>query len=353
MTAVRQDNPEVQQTYTVTNPNFFVNDVPSALSSSGITTYRISPNLHSEYEIDSSASAEFSLGKRGSIAVTMLNSVKRHQWVSINANAPRADGTRPYGTVAGNIYEFVSGAEGIGNWFYIDPRIKISKSITMTGHFNFKHQTSDTFGPNSFASNSYDIHQDYGRSPSDRPHAAYVAMSAALKWGFRTSFFLTARSGEPFNITTGADNNGDSIYNDRPSFATSASKPADIVHTIYGDLDLNPQPGEKVIPVNLGRSAGPFVSLQVQASKTWHFGTQVVDTGVAKPATGGRVATADPRYGLVLSVEAQNVTNAVSPAPPVGVLASPFFGRSIGNSNNFLSTSAANRTITLHTAFTF
>lgn len=352
MTAARQGNPEVQQTYTVKEPNFFENNVPPAAPSWVITTYRVSPNLHSEYEIDSSASAEFGLGKRGSVTVTFLNKVQRHQWISINANAPSADGMRPYGTAAGNMYEFVSGAEGLGNWFYVDPRFKF-KGITLKGHFNFKRQTSDTFGPTSFASNSYDIHQDYGRSPADRPHSAYLAISSALKWGLQTGFFLNARSGQPFNITTGADNNGDSIYNDRPSFATSASNPADVVHTIYGALDLNPQSGEKIIPVNLGHSAGPFFSLQVQASKTWHIGRGASAPEALKAPHGKKIISSDSPYALVLSVEAQNVTNTVSPAAPVGVLASPFFGRPIATSNNFLSTSAANRTITLHMALSF
>jgi hypothetical protein len=62
-------------------------------------------------------------------------------------------------------------------------------------------------------------------------------------------------------------------------------------------------------------------------------------------------AQGEAGYALVFSVEGLNVTNTVSPAPPVGVLTSPFFGRSIATSNNFLSTSAANRTVMLHTAF--
>lgn len=353
MIATRQDNSLLQQTYTVTNPSFFASAIPAPSASWVLTTYRISPDLHSEYEIDSSASAELSLGKRGFLALTFLNKVQKHQWISINANAPRADGTRPFGVAAGNIYEFASSAEGLGNWFYIDPRIKLTKSITMSGHFNFKRQTSDTFGPNYFASNSYDIHQDYGRSPSDRTYSAYVAMSASMKWGIRTACFLNARAGEPFNITTGADNNGDSIYNDRPSFASSASKPSDVVHTIYGDLDLNPRPGEKTVPINFGHSGGPFISLQLQASKTWHFGTHGTATMPSHSNPLQQVPHIDPRYALVFSVEGQNVTNTVSPAPPVGVLTSPFFGRSIATSNNFLSTSAANRTFTAHISLSF
>ncbi|HEY1744808.1 MAG TPA: carboxypeptidase-like regulatory domain-containing protein [Granulicella sp.] len=354
MTAVRQNNPKLQQTYTVTNPGFFVNDIPST-AQLGVATpptiYRVAPGFRSEYEIDSGASAEFSLGKHGFITVGYLNKIQEHQWVSINANAPRADGTRPYGAAAGNIYEFSSGAEGRGKWFYIDPQIPINKNISLWGHFNFKRQNSDTFGETNFASNSYDIHQDYGRSPSDRREAAYIGMNAALKWSIRTGLFLTARAGSPFNITTGSDNNGDTIYNDRPSFATSASNPADVVHTAYGDLNLNPQPGEKIIPVDYGHSAGPFVSLQLQASKTWKFGSRPANSDGSAP--GRSAPPPDPRYELVFSVEAQNVTNSVSPAQPVGVLTSPFFGQPISTSNNFLSTSAANRTITLHTAISF
>jgi hypothetical protein len=359
MTAVRENNPRVQQTYTVAHPDFFVNNVPSASqleSATPPTIYRVAAGLRSEYEIDSGASAEFRLGTRGSLSVTYLNKVQEHQWVSINANAPRPDGTRPYGVAAGTIYEFSSGAEGRGTWLYTDPRMKLGRNLSAWGHFMLKRQTADTFGPTSFASNSYNIHQDYGRSPSDRRQAAYAGVDANWKWGLSTALFLTTRGGEPFNITTGADNNGDTLYNDRPSFASSASNPADVVHTAYGNLDLNPAPGEKIIPVNYGRSAGPFVSLQLQASKTWKFGEGPAGldrSGATASLPAKRTPPPDPRYALVLSVEAQNVTNTVSPAPPIGVLTSPFFGQAIATSNNFLSTTAANRTITLHAAFQF
>lgn len=345
MTSVRQGNPILQRTYTVADPGFF-GSVPTPTQNWTLTTYTIAPSLRSEYEIDSSISAEFSLGKRSTISLTYLNKLQRHQWVSINANAPRSDGTRPYGDSAGNMYQFVSEAQGMGNWFYIDPRFRLWKGISVTGHFNFKRQRSSTFGPTFFASNRYNIRQDYGRSPSDRHQSANVAINADLKWGLRTGVFLNARSGEPFNITTGSDTNGDTIYNDRPSYATAASDPAYVVRTVYGNLNLRPKAGEQIIPINLGKSAGPFVSLQLQASKTWHLGEPI---GKAR-AKGGTTAG---RYALVLSAEAQNLTNTVSPAPPVGVLTSPYFGRPITTSNNFLSTSAANRTFTLHMAFSF
>ncbi len=354
LTVARQSDPTKQQTYLVTNPPFTTASVPSTAqlaASTSPTVYHLAPNLSSEYEIDSSASAEISLGKRGSVALTFLDKEQRHQWVSINTNAPRSDGTRPYGAAAGNLYQFASDATGRGVWFYIDPRFRFNSTFSLTGHFNFKRQNSSTMGDTNFASNSYDVQQDYGRSSSDRRQSAYVAMNLALKKGFRSAFIINARAGEPFNITTGADNNGDTIFNDRPSFASSASDPNYVVHTAYGDLNLRPKGGETIIPVNFGHSAGPFVSLQMQLAKTWQFGRS---SPAAQVTPGvGKTTTNDAPYSVTLSGEVQNLTNTVSPAPPVGVLTSPFFGKSIATSNNFLSTSAANRTVMLHCSFQF
>lgn len=354
LTVARQGDATKQQTSLVTNPSFTAAGVPSAAQlavSTSPTVYRLAPDLRSEYEIDSSASAEISLGKRGSVAFTFLDKEQRHQWVSINANAPRTDGTRPYGAATGNLYQFTSDATGRGTWFYIDPRYRLNSSISLTGHFNFKRQNSSTMGDTSFASNSYDVHQDYGRSSSDRRQSAYVAMNLALKKGFRSALILNARAGEPFNITTGADNNGDTIFNDRPSFATSTSNPQYLIHTAYGNLNLKPKPGETIIPINFGHSAGPLVSLQMQLGKTWQFGRS--STAAHVTAGAGKTKPNESPYSVTLSGEVQNLTNTVSPAPAVGVLTSPFFGKSIATSNNFLSTSASNRTVMLHCSFQF
>jgi hypothetical protein len=52
-------------------------------------------------------------------------------------------------------------------------------------------------------------------------------------------------------------------------------------------------------------------------------------------------------------VEAQNLFNNVNPAAPVGVLSSPLFGRSLSIATDFSPLTAANRTILLHSTFTF
>jgi len=109
-----------------------------------------------------------------------------------------------------------------------------------------------------------------------------------LPRNFRLSPFLIAQSGVPFNITTGQDVNGDSIFNDRPAFASPQSLPQNVITNKYGSFDVVPQPGEILVPVNSLTSAGRF-SLNLRLSKTFGFGQkkEPVNTGAGGPGAGG------------------------------------------------------------------
>ncbi len=366
-TAVRQNNPALQQTFTVKNPTFFANTaagLQTALAGTNLgtagaqTIYRVSPNLRSEYEVDAGATAEFHFGKYGSVSANYIYFHGIHQWVSVNANAPLLNGTRPGGPGSGDVYQFDSGGETLAHIIFMNPQINITKKIQYWGFLFVQPQfNSDTAGLTSFASNSYNIHQDYGRSQYDRHYGLFTGIDADLKYGVHAGAFLATRGGQPFNITTGQDNNGDTIYNDRPSFASAASNPANVIHTGLGNFNTVPVAGESLVPINYGNSPR-FLSLQVQLQKTVHFGPRIAEPldgpPPPPPPPGSKPAPPpDPRYALVFSVEAQNLTNTVSPAPPIGVLTSPFFGRSISTANDFLTTTAANRTFMVHTAFRF
>ena len=179
ITAVRQGNTNLEQTYTIKNPTFFATTAAqlgsvlgqpgfSLGSSSAPTTYRVAPNFRAEYDINAGATAEISLGKYGSVSVNYLLDRGVHQWYSRNANAPLADGTRPNGAAAGDQYEFASGGESYGNVVFANPQINLTKKIQAWGFFILQHNNSDSQGANSFASNDYNVHQDYGRAVWDR-----------------------------------------------------------------------------------------------------------------------------------------------------------------------------------------
>jgi hypothetical protein len=178
-----------------------------------------------------------------------------------------------------------------------------------------------------------------------------------LPLGISFNLFNFIQSGVPFNITTGTDLNGDTIYNDRPAFATSPTANSIIYKTRYGTFDANPQPGEKVIPYNYATSPASYFT-EIDLGRTFKFGPRPAipapPAGAPPPKTPA--PKPDPAYSLSFNVEADNPLNLVNPGIPVGVLSSPLFGQSISLNSLFsiggVGTSA-NRTIQLRCNFSF
>lgn len=363
---VRQ-NGITQQTYYVQNPDIFPSIPPlSSLTGTPPTTYSLQPRLRNQYDLVSGISLERSLGKRGTISATYLNTRMMHQYLSVNVNAPlpgtynpaqAGSGTRPFGGQQ-NLYQYAAEASGRGNILFVNTNFQPIKRVSLWGVYVYQTFNSNTNGISSFASNSYNLAQDYGRPSFNRRNRTFMGADVNLPWGFSVSPFLIATAGTPFNITTGSDNNGDSIYNDRPAFATDLSR-SSVVRTRYGNFDLLPLPTQKIIPRNYG--VGPaFASLQLQIQKNFKFGPLPAPSAEGPPPTplaAGKKAELppkpDPVYELGFSVEAQNVFNHTNGDTPIGVLTSPFFGQSITLYGNYFNNSAANRVVTLRSYFRF
>ena len=134
----------------------------------------------------------------------------------------RRNGARPlfarYGNA--NIYQYNSEAIFKQNQLITNVQIRLSKRLSLMGYYALGYANSDTSGPSSSPSNQYDLDQDYGRASFDIRSRLFLSGSALLAHNMRISPFVLVSSGAPFNITTGSDNNGDSFFNNRPSFAT-------------------------------------------------------------------------------------------------------------------------------------
>lgn len=314
------------------------------------TPWQLSPRLRSSYDLITQAVAEHSFGRFGAVSVTWLNARGVHQYLSRNVNAPMpGTGARPLGG-NGNVYQFSSDGMERANILVVNGHVTVARRLSMFSTLLLIRHDTDFTGVNAFPSNQYNLAQDYGRENSTAHRQFFSGASLRLPHGFTADAFFTADGGTPFNITTGTDLNGDSIFNDRPSFATSASPAGSVVATRWGTFDLTPQPGEKIIPINYG--IGPmFVYLQFSAGKTFTFGPRP-SSGVA-PAGAKPLPPAPPRYSLSFSVEAQNLLNHANGSLPVGVLSSPLFGQSLSQATNYTTNTAASRYIYLRTAFSF
>jgi hypothetical protein len=378
----------VQQQFVVSNPTFYLGNIPppSGLPQSAPTLYRTNPNLRTPYTMQTGLSLERQLTKSANLSVTYLTSRGVHQFFTENINAPTcssfpcdpATSPHPFGNTD-NIYQYQS--EGIfkQNQLIVNSSVRVGTNLSLFGYYTLSYANSDTSGAGSFPSTSNNIGLDYGRAGFDIRHRVFFGGTVGLRYGFRISPFLIASSGIPYNITTGQDLNGDSIFNDRPAFATSTSNPRNVVTNQYGSFDLVPQPGEITVPINNLIGPGRF-SLNMRLSKTFGFGQKKEATaqgGPGGPGAGGTFGRgpggprgggggdrggmggmfgggpSSNRYNLTFSVNARNIFNNVNVSTPIGNLSSPLFGLANGLAGQPYSSSTANRRIDLQVQFTF
>jgi hypothetical protein len=63
--------------------------------------------------------------------------------------------------------------------------------------------------------NNYDLDSEWGRSAQDMRHRFFTGLNFRLPWAINVNAIVNATSSRPYNITTGFDENGDTVTNDR------------------------------------------------------------------------------------------------------------------------------------------
>ena len=364
LTAVRQ-NGTSQQSFFVANPAFYPNiPAPSQLSGTAPTPYSISPRLHAASESIASVAVERSFGKIGSVTLSYYAVRGLHQYNSENINAPlpgsvtaaNPSGIRPT-PGSSDIYQFASDGVEKAQSLSLNTNLQPTKKLSLFAFYGARRQTSDTFGAASFPSSPYNVSADLGPSGLGMQaigQRLFADATYKLPLGFSADLFLATFSRSRFNITTGTDRNGDTQFNDRPAFATAPGPTSVLYNTAFGRFDANPQPGETVIPYNYAL-APRFAFVELGLSRDIKFGPRPAPpAGAPAPPPGkGPAPKPDPAYDLSFSIDAINLLNENNGGAPVGVLSSPYFGRSISLNGIFGVNSSSNRTLFLQTAFRF
>jgi hypothetical protein len=378
-----------QQLYVVPSPDFFPNLPPIAdLAGNAVpqTIRRVAPNLVAPYTVQSAIGIERQLPKNTTVAITYTNSHGTRILRSRNINAPLpgtydpenpASGVRPYGSTE-NIYQYESSGIFNQNQLITNFNARISPKYSLFGFYMINRARSNAEGAGSFPANQYDLTTEYGRAGFDVRQRFFMGGMIALPLGFRISPFLQISSGMPFNIILGKDLNGDSLFNDRPAFATDLTS-ASVVKTAYGIFDTLPLPGQPIIPRNYANGPGRF-SLNMHLTKIFSFGKEVsrASAGPSGGPRGGRRGgspggglgprglsgaggpppgmfhpVGNKRFNIEITLDVHNLFNNVNLAPPIGNLSSPLFGHSNALGGGFGGGATANRRIELETRFTF
>jgi hypothetical protein len=370
LTAIRQQTGTRQASYYVENPNFYQQflTTPAPVASLGAippTLYRVDPHLRIQYDIMGGLTIERAIGKIGNVSANYIYIRSDHQYLSRNINAPLpgtydpadpTSGVRPLGGTQ-NIYQFSSDGAAKDHIIFANANLHPTKRINLFSFaFVSPSQKNDAPSSTSFPTNQYNPSVDFGREAQAKAQV-FLGVQVNLPLGIDAGIFGSVQAGTSFNIITGTDLNGDTIYNDRPAFATSPTASSIIYKTKYGTFDANPQPGEKIIPVNYA-TAPAYYFLELDLGRTFKFGPRPATPAppADAPAPKTPAPKPDPAYSLSFNVEVDNPLNHVNPGTPIGVLSSPLFGKSISLNSPFslggVGTSA-NRTIQFRCNFTF
>jgi hypothetical protein len=375
----RRLNGVSQKAFLISNPDFYPY-VPAATELSGFEqeqVVRILGNgVRAPYLEQLAFTVERQFLNKLTLSASYTNSKGVNSLRSRNINAflpgtydPLVPGSGMRPGPGGNIYAYESAGRFRQDQFIANVNARISKRSTLFGYYTWNTAKSDTDGAKTFPGNPYDLVSEYGRAGFDVRHRAFLGGTVTAPLSFALSPFIVLHSGAPFDITTGEDRNGDSLFNDRPALATDLSR-ASVVNTRWETFDTSPLPGQPIIPRNLGDSPGMF-SVNLRVSRSFGFGARLAPSGPASLPQGSAQAgrhgpggghgghhesessTSDRKFTVTFSVAARNLFNRVNLDTPVGNLSSPLFGQSTSIHGFGHGSASANRTIDFQARFSF
>jgi hypothetical protein len=279
--ALLLDNRQVQQ-IVITNPSY-----PNAFvggTARPPSVVQIAPDLTTPYLVQASIGIERELSKGNHLVLEYQTLRGLHLFRSRDVNAPLPlTGVRPNPNFF-NINQVESTASMRSNALTLSYRGRVGKHFNAIAQYSFSKTTNDTSGAFSLPADNYNLRPEMGRADFDRRHRLNLAGVINLPGAFRVGTVLSVASGTPFNITTGADNNHDSVANDRPPGVTR----------------------------NTGDGPG-LLQLDLRVTKLFHLW---------RPLNRDRNSR-----NLEISVDAFNAINHANYPNFVGVMTSPLFGR--------------------------
>jgi hypothetical protein len=352
--------------------------------------YQTASNLRTPYTTQFAIGADQQLGKIAKLSVNYLHAQGVHQLATQNVNyngSTTAPG--PVITTQGPIDQYFSGGVFHQDQFILNGNVQTSKRVSLFGYVSLNSAKGDTSGAGSFVTTPFHIANDYGRTGFDVKARYFISGSITLPHFIQVSPFMIGQSGNPYNITTGSDNNKDQSYNDRPYLAPGAHVDGVNVKTIgCGTFALSgSQPtGASIVPINYCTGPSLF-TFNVRLTKTWGFGgsKQAADQrqrgqggqqGGGMPGMGGGPpgggggggggsrggggmgyggggTSTGQKYNVGFGVQIQNLFNNLDPATPIGTFTSSNFGNSTQVTGQPYTGTSSLRRIALNASFTF
>jgi hypothetical protein len=350
----------------IRNPSFpdpfaggIASNVPASLRS-------MSNSLVSSFTNNISGSIEKALKNGSSFSVAYDFIRGNHIYRSRNINAPLPY-AQPDGSVAfvrpvptqGNILQLESSGLSSFNGLTFGYRTRLKGSTNLFANYTFSSSYNDTDGAFSLPANNYDLHSEWGRSPDNQRHHFQGGINGRLPGNLQVNTTLRWNTGRPYTITTGFDDNLDTVLNDRPiGYArNSVTGPSLFDTSINISKTISLVKGERGAPAegqggnfpNGNRGDGGFGGGGGGGNRGGRGGGGGGSFGGGGGGRGGRGGGGRGNQGggttATFYVNVQNALNHRNFNNPSGVLTSPFFGQS--------TTAQSPRTVELGVRFNF
>jgi Carboxypeptidase regulatory-like domain len=238
--------------------------------------------LVASYTSNLSGSIEHSLksGAVFSVAYDYIRGI--HNLRSRNINAP-LPGTPapPFGVsglldpTKGNIFQLESSASSTFKGLSFQYRTRI-KAANFNVNYTYSTSYSDSDGAFGLPADNYNLHNEWGRDPNNQKNHLQFSINGRMPWNLQGSMNMNINSGRPFNITTGADDNFDGDFTDRPTYGAVCNGLAAISRSISG--------------LNCGNPSSAFVTRNAfNGPGSWQTNFQVSKTiSLTKRERGGQ-----------------------------------------------------------------
>lgn len=244
---------------------------------------------------------------------------------AVNINAP-TNGVRP-DLAAGNITQIDSTGRRDSDRITVAMNLRVpNRRIMGNVMYQWANARSFSDSPLALPSDSNNPDADWGPSAQDVRHRLFLMFNAPLGFGVRGGLQAQYSSAPPYSITTGRDDNGDTVFNDRPAgISRNSARGADQWNVT---LRLNRS-------FNLGGLLGGDVPIMIGGPPPPPPppGGAAMQRGPGGGDGGGPVMQqvimdgSASRYRLDLYVQVFNLFNTTNFNTFVGNQLSPYFGR--------------------------
>jgi Carboxypeptidase regulatory-like domain len=277
------------------NPSYPVTE--SELANVPTSVVVLDPRQRIPYTIQYGGGIEQQLNASSSLSVSYLGSTGIDLFRSVDVNAPPPPDyiARPNSNL-GQERQLQSEGRQRSNAFQVGFRGRPVSYFVGQAQYTLGKTYNNTSGITYFPANSYFPQSDWARSDNDqRNKFDLLGTLEAGKW-FNFGTALSLYSGKPVNITTGTDNNHDSLPLDRP-----AGIPRNFLHgPTYINLDFNL--AHDILLTKAGKE-GPMATISINSFNVLNHENDVTYVGVVTSPFYGHAVAAQPPRRMQLDLE--------------------------------------------------